>query len=132
LRSKYIVLVAAFSVGAVSMAWSADEPTKPADAPAAQPGPTAQPSPAAEPAPAAQRAPAASNTSTEADTQEKNLLARGYKKETHNGQTVFCRKEIPLGSRFETKHCGTAQDMALQEQKARDLMNGNRTSGGSR
>jgi hypothetical protein len=132
MRSKYIVLAVALSVGAVSIAWSAEEPTKPADAPAAQPSPAAQPGPAAQPVPAAQRAPAASDTSTEAETQEKNILARGYKKETHKGQTVFCRKEIPLGSRFETKHCGTAQEMALQEQQARDLMNGNRTSGGSR
>jgi hypothetical protein len=147
MRSKYIVLAVALSVGAASIAWSADEPAKPADTPAAQPAP-----PAAQPAPAAQQAPAASSTSTEAaakpvakdtatppsgkdseaDAQEKHLLARGYKKETRNGQTVFCRKEIKFGSRFETKQCGTAQDMELAEQQGRDLMNNMRNSSGSR
>jgi outer membrane biosynthesis protein TonB len=151
MRSKYIVLAAALSVGSVSIAWSADDPPKPADTPAAQPAPAAQPGPAAQPAPAAQpdsaaqpapaaqQAPAASSTSTEAAAkapaketvtaaQEKNLLARGYKKETHNGQTLFCWKEIPLGSRFETKHCGTAQDITLQEQQGRDALNSNKST----
>jgi len=146
MRSKYIVLAVALSVGAVSIAWSADEPTKPADTPAAQPGPAAQP------APAAHQAPAASSTSTEAaakpvakeaatpasgkdsdaDAQEKHLLARGYKKEMRNGVPVFCRKEIKLGSRFETKQCGTAEEMALAEQQGRDLMNNMKNANGSR
>jgi hypothetical protein len=152
MRSKYVVLAVALSVCAVSIAWSADEPIKPADAPAAQPAPAAQAAPAAQPAPAAQQAPAASSASTEAaakapaketaapasgkdseaDVQEKHLLARGYKKETRNGQTVFCRKEIKLGSRFETKQCGSAQDMDLAEQQGRDLMNNMKNASGSR
>jgi hypothetical protein len=146
MRSKYVVLAVALSVCAVSIAWSADEPIKPADTPAAQPGPAAQPAPAAQQTPAASsasteagaKAPAketaapASGKDSEADVQEKHLLARGYKKETRNGQTVFCRKEIKLGSRFETKQCGTAQDMDLAEQQGRDLMNNMKNASGSR
>jgi hypothetical protein len=152
MRSKYIVLAMALSVGAVSIAWSADEPTSPAATPAAQPAPAAQPGPAAQLAPAAQQAPAASSTSTEAaakpvakdtatpasgkdseaDAQEKHFLGRGYKKEMRNGVSVFCRKEIKLGSRFETKQCGTAQELELAEQQGRDLMNNSRNANGSR
>jgi hypothetical protein len=104
MRSKYIVAAVALSVGVVSSAWSADEPAQPATAPAAQ-------------------------HNSEADAQEKRLLAEGYKKKTRSGQTVYCRKEIPLGSRFEKEYCGSAQDITLQEQRARDLMNGNKTTG---
>jgi hypothetical protein len=135
MRSSHIVLALALSVSVVSSAWSADEPAQPATAPAAQP---------AQAPPAAQAAASSTSTATktpvketttdtssnsEVDVQEKRLLAEGYKKKTHNGQTVYCRKEIPLGSRFEKEVCGSAQDMALQEQRARDLMNGNKTTG---
>jgi hypothetical protein len=145
MRSKYIVAAVALSVGVGSSAWSADEPAQPATAPAAQaatqPAAQAAPTPqaaasststeAAAKTPAKETATAASSTS-EADAQEKHLLAAGYKKKTQNGQTVYCRKEMPLGSRFEKEHCGSAQDMELQAQQARDLMNSSRMSQGSR
>jgi hypothetical protein len=146
MRSNYVVLAVALSVCAVSIAWSADEPTKPADTPAAQPSPAAQQAAAAQPAAGAsststeaaakpvakEAATPANGKDSEAEAQEKHLLARGYKKETRNGQTVFCRKEVKLGSRFETKQCGTAQDMDLAEQQGRDLMNSMKNAGGSR
>jgi hypothetical protein len=136
MRPKYVVFAAALSVGVASSAWSGDEPAPPAAAPAAQPAPATQAAPgnstaAAAKTPAKDAATAASKDS-DADAQEKHLLARGYKKETHNGQIVYCRKEIKFGSRFETKQCGSAQDMELAEQQARDLMNNNRISGGTR
>jgi hypothetical protein len=148
MRSNYIVLAVALSVSVASMAWSADEPAPPAAQPAAQPAatPAAQPAAqAAPPAPAAasststeaaaktpakETATAADNKNSEADAQEKHLLASGYKKKTRNGETVYCRKEIPLGSRFEKERCGSAQEMELQAQQARDLMNGNKITGG--
>jgi hypothetical protein len=143
MRSKYMVLAAALSVGVVSIAWSADEPASPATAPAAQPA--AQPAPAAPAAassastdaaakaPAKETATAASSPNSAAAAQEKHLLASGYKKKTRNGETVYCKKEMPLGSRFEKERCGTAQEMELQAQQARDLMNSNRvTSGGTK
>ena len=141
MRSKYIVLAVALSVGVVSSAWSADEPAPPATAPAAQPAAPAAPAAAAAAsststpakAPAKETATADAGKNSEADAQEKHLLASGYKKKTHNGETVYCRKEMPIGSRFEKERCGTAQDMELQAQQARDLMNGNKvTPGGSK
>jgi hypothetical protein len=143
MRSKYIVLAAALSVSVMSMAWSADEPAPPATAPAAQPAAQAAPAApaaasststeAAAKAPAKETATAATSKDSEADAQEKHLLASGYKKKTRNGETVYCRKEMPIGSRFEKERCGSAQEMELQAQQARDLMNGNKvTAGGSK
>jgi hypothetical protein len=142
MRSKYVVMAIALSIGAVSVARSADEPAQPATAPAAQPpaqaAPAAQAAASSSSTEAAAKAPvkatatAASSTNSEAEAQEKHLLAAGYKKKTRNGQTVYCRKEMPLGSRFETEHCGSAQDMELQAQQARDLMNSSRMSQGSK
>ena len=146
MRSEYLLLAAAVSIGAGSFAWSADEPALPTTAPTAQPAaqaPAAQ-TPAAQAAasntstdaaakaPAKQTATAADSKNSEVDAQEKHLLAAGYKKKTQNGQTVYCRKEMPIGSRFEKERCGSAQDMELQAQQARDLMNSSRTSQGSR
>jgi hypothetical protein len=146
MRSKYIVLSVALSVSVMSIAWSADEPAPPA-VPAAQPAATPAAQPATQAAPAAQAA--ASSTGAEAKApaketataasstnstaaEEKQLLSAGYKKKTHNGQTFYCRKEMPIGSRFETERCGTAQDLAQQAQQARELLNGNKISAGSR
>jgi hypothetical protein len=140
MHCKHIVLAISLSVSVVSIAWSADEPAPPATAPAAQPA--AQAAPASQPAasststeaaakaPAKETATAADNKNSEADAQEKHLLASGYKKKTRNGETVYCKKEMPLGSRFEKERCGSAQEMELQAQQARDLMNSNRVTGG--
>lgn len=42
----------------------------------------------------------------------KRLRAAGYKPETHNGETFYCRRETKMGSRFDTKVCGTAAQLA--------------------
>src|ERR1700722_16637839 len=127
MRPKYIVLTVALSVSVASIAWSADEPATPAATPAAQPAAPAAPSGLAAAsststpakAPAKETATADAGKTSEADAAaEKHLLASGYKKKTHNGVTVYCRKEMPLGSRFETERCGSAQDMELQAQQA--------------
>jgi len=141
MRPKYIVLTVALSVSAASIAWSADEPATPATTPAAQPAAPAAPSGLAAAsststpakAPAKETATADAGKNSEADAQEKHLLASGYKKKTRNGETVYCRKEMPIGSRFEKERCGSAQEMELQAQQARDLMNSNKvTPGGSK
>jgi hypothetical protein len=113
MRSKPIVLALAFSMSVVAIARSADETAAPSAAPAAAKAP-------------------AKETTAEPDADEKALLGRGYKKEVHNGQTVYCRKEIKTGSHFETKQCGTAASMALAEQQARDLMHNSQFSSGSK
>jgi hypothetical protein len=113
MRSKPMVLALAFSVSVVAIAWSADEPASTATA-------TSTASDAA-------KAPAKEETQEEIDA--KHVLARGYKKETHGNQTVYCRKEIKTGSHFETKICGTAESLILQERQARDLMQSQSAAG---
>jgi hypothetical protein len=123
-------------VGAGPAACFADEPVQPATTSVAQPA--AQQTPAASSAstdpaskaPVKETATAAGGKDSDAD--EKRLLARGYKKEIRNGQTMYCRKEIKTGSHFETKQCGTAESMALAEQQARDLMQNSQYSSGAK
>jgi hypothetical protein len=109
---KHILLTVAFSAGLASIAWSADEPAQQSAAPTSAP---------------AAKAPVKEESQAEAD--EKHVLARGYKKETHGNQTVYCRKEVKTGSHFETKICGTAESLALQERQARDLMQSQSAAG---
>jgi hypothetical protein len=157
MRSKYIVLSVALSVSVMSVAWSADEPAPPAAAtaqPAATPAATRAAQPAAQAAPAAQsaasstaneaatKAPAkatatatataASDTKSTPDAQEKRILAAGYKKKTQNGQTFYCRKETPIGSRFESERCETAEEMAMRAQQGKDFIKSTTAVAGSR
>jgi hypothetical protein len=138
MRSKYIVLSLALSVGVVSIAWSADEPAPPPTAPATQPAAQAAASSTANeaatkaPAKATATATAASDTKTTTDAQEKRILAAGYKKKTQNGQTFYCRKETPIGSRFESERCETAEEMAMRAQQGKDFIKSTTAVAGSR
>ena len=135
MHHKHILLTVVLSAGLASIVWSADEPPQPAATPATHAAPAAQPSAAATSA-ASDASAKAKDTATAASTKEtddeKRLLARGYRKEIHGSQTVYCRKEIKTGSHFETKVCGTAESMALAEQQARDLMQNSQNSSGAR
>jgi len=72
-----------------------------------------------------------SPTAADLEEQTKRLRALGYKPEVHNGVTVFCRKEMPLGTRFEKKICGNGDEIERNAQAARDAMqNGPRQSPG--
>jgi hypothetical protein len=63
------------------------------------------------------------------EEQTKRLRAMGYKPEVQNGVTVFCRKETPMGTRFEKKICGNGDEIERNAQAARDaLQNGPRQS----
>jgi hypothetical protein len=137
MRSKYIVLTVALGVSAASIAWSADEPAQPAATPAqpaAQPAAQAAASNTANEA--ATKAPskttAASDTKSPTDPQEKRILAAGYKKKTQNGQTFYCRKETPIGSRFESERCETAEEMAMRAQQGKDFIKSTTAVAGSR
>jgi hypothetical protein len=121
MRSKYIVLSLALSVGAVSIAWSADEP---APAPAAQSTASSTTDAAA--------AKAASDAKAKADAEEKRYRAAGYKKKTQNGQTFYCRKETPIGQRFESEFCQTPEEMAMRAQQGKDFLKSTTAVNGSR
>ena len=54
------------------------------------------------------------------DEQLKQILSRGYRPESHNGTTVYCRKEAPVGTRFSTKTCRTSVSILELEQRSKD------------
>ena len=64
--------------------------------------------------------------------EEKRILAAGYKKKTQNGQTFYCRKETPIGSRFESERCETAEEMAMRAQQGKDFIKSTTAVAGSR
>ncbi|HXY76551.1 MAG TPA: hypothetical protein VEH54_06555 [Steroidobacteraceae bacterium] len=77
-----------------------------ANAPAAPATAQSSASPATAPATAAAK-PAATTDNPGA----KRLLAEGYRPETQNGRTVYCRKETTPGSRLPAKVCGNEDDL---------------------
>ncbi len=115
---------------------------------AAVAGPTSEQSPqtsdAAQPAATATSA-AASNAASDSkpaikkivlidnninDEQLKQILAKGYKPEARGSETVYCRKETPVGTRFPTKTCQTSTAILEMEQRSKDATaNAQRTTG---
>jgi pyruvate/2-oxoglutarate dehydrogenase complex dihydrolipoamide acyltransferase (E2) component len=55
------------------------------------------------------------------DEQLKQILAKGFRPESHDGKTVYCRKETPTGTRFPTKTCRTSANIIEMEEKGKDL-----------
>ena len=53
--------------------------------------------------------------------QMKAFRAARYKPEVRNGQTLFCRREPQLGTRFESKVCGTAAEIERSTQNSQEL-----------
>jgi len=53
--------------------------------------------------------------------QLRQILAQGYRREKHGGETLYCRREQVMGSRFEKTICKTAYQIAEQTQMGRDL-----------
>jgi hypothetical protein len=52
---------------------------------------------------------------------EKRLRTAGYKPEMINGEQLWCRREIALGSRLNAqKSCGTAKSLGLSVQETQD------------
>ena len=92
---------------------SAAEPeqaaVKPATAAAAVPAAAAA-TPAARVAPSAQTAKPADTAATKPSDGQETAVAHvppGYKAKEIDGETVYCRKSTPLGSRFPTQVCMT-------------------------
>jgi hypothetical protein len=55
------------------------------------------------------------------EAQIKALRSAGYKMQVRNGQTLFCRIEHQLGTRFESKVCGTAEDIQRSVQNSQEF-----------
>jgi hypothetical protein len=64
------------------------------------------------------------------DNQLKQILAKGYRPEARGSETVYCRKETPVGTRFPTKTCKTSVAILDMEQRSKDAAaNAQRTTG---
>ncbi len=73
-------------------------------------------------APASGTSPTHSSKGQELSSDEKRLISRGYHLEVHNGEKTFCRREVVLGSHFEKKVCGTAEQLATSTRTSRDVL----------
>lgn len=62
--------------------------------------------------------------STVDSAEDKHLRALGYTPEIHNGVTIYCKKEAPLGSRFEQKTCTTAVQHIKTRQNSKEMLEG--------
>ena len=62
---------------------------------------------------------------------EKRLLAAGYQLHVKNGEKIFCRREIDLATRFPTKICGTAEQIAALRRTSRESLENTQRPGGN-
>jgi hypothetical protein len=112
-------LLVSLGVGVLSQAL-ADEPPQPApvqSTPASSASPAAVSTP-----PAASAAKTESPKQVDVEAQTKRLRGLGYRPETRNGRLFYCRKETPVGSRFENKICGTADELDKAAQNSKELV----------
>jgi hypothetical protein len=67
--------------------------------------------------------PSANNDASKGATpeQDKLLRAAGYKPQTRDGHTLYCRNESTIGTRFQSKVCGTAADLAEQTRQSQEM-----------
>jgi hypothetical protein len=124
-------------VGAGSHALAADPPA-PSQAQPVPPAPAAVVTPAAAVTPpttavtptttVAASDPSTNSVKADPDTksgvtpeQMKAFRAAGYKPEVHNGQTLFCRREAQIGTRFESKTCGDAAEIERSTRNSQEL-----------
>jgi glucose/arabinose dehydrogenase len=114
LRSLTVVA----ALAACSSAFASEPAQEVAQAPT-----TAAPAPAT-PATPATEAPKPAATATASNATAKNeptKVPAGYKVKVVDGETRFCRKDVPLGSRFPTEVCMT-QAQYQEQERNRDSM----------
>jgi len=102
---------------ACSWAFASEPAQEVAQAPAAT-------APAPEPAKPATKAPKPAATATASNAaarSEPTKVPPGYKVKVIDGETRFCRKDVPLGSRFPTEVCMT-QAQYQEQERNRDSM----------
>ena len=117
---------AVFAAAAAAAASSDQTPTAPTENAAAQPAHSESAAPPASDS-ASKTKPADGTVhkvvlvdNDVTDIQLKQILAKGYRPESRNGKTVYCRKETPMGTRFETKTCSTSAAILSTEQLSRE------------
>jgi hypothetical protein len=80
------------------------------------------PPPSVAAAPAVSGAKAENPQDVELDKQTKRLRSQGYKPIVKNGRTVFCRREVVLGSHFGADVCGTADELDKTTANAKETV----------
>ncbi len=114
---RYPFVLFSLCAGVLSQSLAAEAPQ-----PAAQPTAVSTSAPATlAGSPTASAAKPTEAVKDVAEEQAKRLRMKGYKPEVRNGITLFCRKETPLGSRFESKFCGTAADLDKATTDSKEL-----------
>jgi hypothetical protein len=71
---------------------------------------------------------------TVTDAQLGRILAKGYKPESQarGNEVYYCRRERPLGTRFETKVCKTSGHILQDELQGKEVTTRAQRTGGSR
>ena len=111
------------TVVAALVAWSPAFTSEPAQEAPQAPAAATSASPATPAAPAtAASNPAATAAATKAKSEPTKVPA-GYKVKVVDGETRFCRKEVPLGSRFPTEVCMTQAQYEEQERNRDSMRN---------
>jgi len=99
----------------------ASEPASEAHpAPAAAAVPASTPATATQPAKEAAAA-AAAPAAAAATAEEPFKIPAGYKKKKRAGETVYCRSETPVGTRFPTEYCFTQNDLERIEKNKQSI-----------
>lgn len=112
-----LLLIAFVALPVLAVEPASESPAAPAPADNAAPAaPAAQPAKDAEPAQALPTATAA------AAPAEEFKAPSGYKKKKkRSGETVYCRSEIPVGTRFPTEYCFTQNDLERMEKNKQSM-----------
>jgi hypothetical protein len=118
------VLSISLCMGAGSLAFATDP---------APPAATTATAPATADAASTAEADKAKSTTTTVNTatssagvtpeQAKTLKSAGYKADVRKGVTHYCRYETHVGTRFETKVCGTPDDILRSITNSQELVN---------
>ena len=100
-----------------------ETPVVPAEAtaPASVPAPAASATPESPAAPAATPAPVAAAAPAEAAKAEEFKPPKDYKVKTRKGETVYCRSQTTVGTRFPTEFCFTQLDLERIEKNKRSM-----------
>ena len=75
---------------------------------------------AAEPASPPPKVTEKSATTVALTDEEKAYIAQGYRLKTTGGTKYFCRSETPLGTRFSSTVCRTAESLRSSAQNSKD------------
>jgi hypothetical protein len=123
-RAPIFLMSLYVGVGSDALAAEPPVPSTPVQQsePAAAAAPPSTTVASADPSADSQKSDPASKSGISA-SQAKALRLAGYKPEVRNGQTLYCRREAQLGTRFESKVCGTAAEIERSTENSQELAN---------